>query len=70
MSSDSSDKEKKWLQSYSPDLILFLGALMVVLAYLLYPLKAISMLPGILIGGGMVGLTWIAFKVLQLSSKK
>ncbi len=54
----------------SPDALLFIGALMVVLAYLLYPLRAISMIPGVLIGGGTVGLIWVAFKVLHLGTKK
>lgn len=57
-------------QRVSPGMLLFIGSLLVVLAYLLYPLRAISMLPGILIGGGVVGLIWITYKVIYLGAQK
>ncbi len=58
-------KERKLLEVLGkPSNMLFLGTLLVALAYALYPFRASSMVPGILIGGGIAGLIWVAFRVI------
>lgn len=47
-----------------PHNMLFLGALLIAIAYTLYPFRADSMVPGILIGGGVAGLIWVAYRVI------
>ncbi len=47
-----------------PNNLLFLGALLIAIAYALYPFRANSMIPGLLIGGGVAGLIWVAFRVI------
>ncbi len=62
-------KEKKRKISLKPIDLLVIGAIILVLSYTLYPLRAYSIIPGILIGGGIAGLVWIAYRVLFVVGK-
>ncbi len=56
-------ESKKGVSLKTVDL-LSIGAIILALSYALYPLRAHSIIPGILIGGGVAGLVWIAYRVL------
>ncbi len=56
-------KQKKSI-SLKPADLLAIGVIILVLSYTLYPLRAHSIIPGVLIGGGIAGLVWIAYRVL------
>lgn len=59
------EKKPKLLEVLSkPNNLLFMGALLIAVAYALYPFRASSMIPGLLIGGGVAGLIWVAFRVI------
>jgi len=49
--------------------LLSIGVIVFVLSYTLYPLRAHSIIPGLLIGGGIAGLVWIAYRVLYTMGK-
>jgi len=49
---------------YSPSILIFVGLFLIVLAYTLYPFHKESIIPGVFIGVGIVGLTWIVYKIV------
>ena len=57
-------KEEKKKLDLKPIDLFIIGIIILALSYALYPLRAYSVIPGILIGGGIAGLVWIAYRVL------
>ena len=49
----------------SPSTLVLVGLLLMALAYTLYPFRKESIIPGVFIGIGIVGLTWIVYKVVH-----
>ena len=62
-------KEEKKKLDLKPIDLFIIGIIILALSYALYPLRAYSVIPGILIGGGIAGLVWIAYRVLYTMGK-
>ncbi len=62
-------KEGKKKPELKPIDLFVIGIIILALSYALYPLRAYSIIPGILIGGGIAGLVWIAYRVLYTMGK-
>jgi len=61
LAEESSSKKNS---SVSPGVFVFIGLLLIALAYALYPFHKESIIPGVLIGIGVVGLTWVVYKIV------
>ena len=62
-------KERKKKTELKPIDLFIIGMIILALSYTLYPLRAYSIIPGVLIGGGIAGLVWIAYRVLYTVGK-
>ncbi len=62
-------KEDRRKPELKPIDLFMIGIIILALSYTLYPLRAYSIIPGILIGGGIAGLVWIAYRVLYTVGK-
>jgi len=49
---------------YSPSTLIFIGLFLIALVYTLYPFHKKSIIPGVFIGVGVVGITWVVYKIV------